>query len=49
MMLDLTDPRWMKVKGILFLLTGLAASGLLLMECPSLKGVVLLGIASWCF
>jgi hypothetical protein len=36
-------------KGVLFLLTGLLASVLLLVECPSLKVAVLLAVAVWCF
>ena len=48
-MKDLTDPRWIKAKGVLFLTTGLAASALLVVEHPELRVVLLLGIAVWCF
>ena len=48
-MKDLTDSRWIKLKGILFLLIGLLASALLLIEHPEIKTVVLLAIAVWCF
>lgn len=48
-MKDLTDPRWIKAKGILFLLVGLLASVMLIVEKPEVKVVLLLGIAVWCF
>jgi hypothetical protein len=48
-MTDLTNPRWIKLKGILFLLLGLLASALLLVEAPRLKVALLLGLAVWCF
>ena len=48
-MKDLTNPIWIKIKGILFLLVGICASALLIIENPTLKTVVLLGIAVWCF
>ena len=48
-MTDLTNPRWIKLKGLLFLLLGLAASALLLLEAPQLKVAGLLGLAVWCF
>ena len=46
---DLTDPRWIKVKGALFLFLGLLAAGLLLTEHPSLIDAVLLLICVWGF
>jgi len=46
---DLTNPNWIKLKGVLFLLVGLLASLLLVLEQPSIRIVVLLGIAVWCF
>ena len=46
---DLTDPRWIKVKGALFLLLGLLAAGLLLAEHPSLIDAILLLICVWGF
>jgi hypothetical protein len=49
MMRNLTNPTWIKAKGILFLLTGLLAAGLLLVEHPDWKTAVLLGLAIWCF
>ena len=46
---DLTDPRWIKVKGALFLFLGLLAAGLLLAEHPSLIDAILLLICVWGF
>jgi len=48
-MKDLTDPRWIKFKGILFLLVGILATTLLIFEAPTLKVAALLLIAIWCF
>jgi hypothetical protein len=46
---DITNPRLLYLKGGLFVLTGLVASGLLLVECPRPEAVLLLAIAVWCF
>jgi hypothetical protein len=48
-MKDLTDPRWIKAKGILFLLVGLLSAVLLVAETPAWRVVVLLAITIWCF
>ena len=48
-MKDLTNPGWIKVKGILFLLLGLAAATLLVLEHPGWKVALLLALAVWCF
>lgn len=48
-MKDLTDSRWIKLKGILFLLIGLFSATLLVLEMPTLKIGVLLAISIWCF
>src|SRR5690349_56860 len=48
-MKDLTNPNWIKLKGILFLLIGLLASLLLILEHPTWKIGVLLAVAIWCF
>ena len=48
-MKDLTNPGWIKAKGILFLLLGLAAAALLVLEHPSWKVALLLALAVWCF
>jgi hypothetical protein len=48
-MKDLTDARWIKLKGILFLVIGLLAAVLLILENPSWRVGVLLAITIWCF
>jgi hypothetical protein len=48
-MKDLTNPGWIKFKGILFLVVGLLSSALLILEAPTLRVGVLLAIAIWCF
>ncbi|HUQ72650.1 MAG TPA: hypothetical protein VM165_24185 [Planctomycetaceae bacterium] len=48
-MADLRDPRLIYLKGGLFVLTGLLASGLLLVEQPTLWNAFLLAITVWCF
>lgn len=48
-MRDLTDPRWIKFKGLLFVFLGVASAGLLLAEAPTLRAAALLGIAVWSF
>lgn len=46
---DLTSPRLICAKGFLFLLGGLLASFLLILEHPTLRTALLLGLAVWCF
>jgi len=48
-MKDLSDPRWIKLKGVLFLLLGLASAVLLWMEHPTGKVALLLAIVVWSF
>ena len=48
-MRNLTNPAWIKVKGTLFLLLGLLAAILILVQRPSLQVGVLLVIAIWAF
>ncbi len=48
-MKDLTNPNWIKFKGILFLVVGLISSVLLIFERPSLRLVLLLAVSVWCF
>jgi uncharacterized membrane protein len=48
-MKDLTNPNWIKLKGVLFLIIGILASVLLMLENPNWKIAVLLAIAIWCF
>ena len=49
MMKDLTDPRWIKFKGVLFLLLGIFSALLVVLEQPSLKLAALLGLCIWAF
>jgi hypothetical protein len=46
---DLTNPKWIKLKGLLFLVIGLLASVLLVLEHLEWKVGVLLAVAIWCF
>jgi hypothetical protein len=48
-MADLKSPTLIYLKGLLFLLAGLVAAGLLLVEAPTLKVAALLAIAIWSF
>ncbi len=48
-MKDLTNPFWIKVKGILFLMVGILSAVLLIIEEPSWKVAVLLAVSIWCF
>jgi hypothetical protein len=48
-MKDLTDPRWIKFKGIAFLIIGLLSAVLLVLESPTWRVAVLLAICVWCF
>ena len=48
-MTDITNPRVIKVKGLLFLCIGMIAAVLLFLEQPSLRVALLLMIAIWCF
>ena len=48
-MKDLTDPRWIKLKAILFLLLGALSAALLLVDAPTLKAGLLLALTVWCF
>ena len=46
---DITNPRLLYAKGLIFLLTGMLAALLVLRERPTLKVALLLAIAIWCF
>ena len=46
---DITNPRLLYAKGVLFLCAGATASGVLLLEHPSLRTAALLAVAVWCF
>ncbi len=48
-MKDLTNPFWIKLKGILFLIIGILSSVLLIIESPSWRVGALLVVAIWCF
>ena len=48
-MKDLTSSMWIKVKGVLFLLLGIVAGVLLVLEHPTWKVAALLALATWCF
>jgi hypothetical protein len=48
-MKDLTDPRWIKAKGILFVILGLFSGTLLMVERPNFRTAVLLMICIWAF
>ena len=48
-MKDVTGPTWIKVKGFLFLLLGILASVLLILENCTWKTILLLLLAIWCF
>lgn len=48
-MRDIQDRRVLYLKGILFVLVGVLASGLLLWEHPSVRVAVLLALAVWGF
>lgn len=48
-MKNLTSPRWIVLKGLLFLFLGVLSAGLLVWERPSFKTVLLLGVVVWSF
>lgn len=48
-MKDLSNPYWIKLKGALLLLLGIAAAVLLWLEHPTLKVALFLTLAIWCF
>lgn len=47
--MDITNPRLLYLKGGLFLLTGLIAAGVLILEDPRWRTAALLAIAVWSF
>ena len=47
--MDVTNPKLIYAKGLLFLLGGLMASVLLISEQPTLKVALLLVLSIWCF
>lgn len=48
-MADLRNPKLIYAKGFMFLLCGILAAGILLMEHPGWRVAMLLGIAIWGF
>ena len=48
-MREIKNRKVIVAKGLLFLVTGIAAAGLLLLENPSLRSGLLLGVAIWAF
>ena len=48
-MTDITSPKLLWTKGALFLLLGIGAAALLLLEAASIKVAALLAIAIWAF
>ena len=48
-MKDLSSPFWIKLKGILFLLIGIATAVLLFLDNPKWQTAVLLVLAIWSF
>jgi hypothetical protein len=48
-MRDLTASFWIKVKSVLFLVVGLSASALLVLEHPTIKIALLLILSIWSF
>lgn len=48
-MTDLKSPRLIYFKGLLFLIAGCIAAGLVIVEQPTLKVALLLAITIWCF
>ena len=48
-MKDLTSAFWIKLKGLLFLLMGIAAAVLVFLDNPKWQTAVLLAVAIWSF
>jgi hypothetical protein len=48
-MKDLTNPAWIKAKGLLFLLIGITAAVLIFLGSPNWRTVVLLVLVIWSF
>jgi hypothetical protein len=46
---DLSNPAWIKAKGLLFLFLGLLSASLLIFEHPTPRAALLLILAVWCF
>lgn len=48
-MTDISSPRLLYIKAVLFVVGGFMAAGLLLLESPSLRTATLLALSIWCF
>ena len=48
-MRDIKSPKIIWLKGIVFVLMGIAASALLVMEAPTLRVAILLAVTIWAF
>ncbi len=48
-MKDLSDAKWIYLKGFLFLLIGIVSAALVLLEMPTLRVAALLALMSWGF
>ena len=46
---DLTNPVWIKIKGLLFLLLGLLSATLLFLEQPRIRVAALVALTVWSF
>lgn len=46
-MKDLTSPFWIKLKGLLFLVVGIASALLIFLDNPKWQTAVLLGVGIW--
>lgn len=46
---DLSNPFWIKLKGVLFLIIGIVAAVLLFLDNPKWQTAVLLALAIWSF
>ena len=46
---DITNPKLLYAKGLLFVTAGLIAATLLVLEHPTLKTALLLALSVWCF
>ena len=48
-MKDLSNPFWIKLKGILFLIIGIVAAALVFLDNPKWQTAILLALAVWSF
>lgn len=48
-MTDLTNPTWIKLKGLLFLAIGIVTALLILLEHRTIKTALLLAVCVWAF